>query len=272
MTDEKKTRTYEKRIIIDADIEDVWKALTEAEEITRWFSTEANVKPGEGGEIYLAWNDDFKGSSQISVWDPPNHLQTIETREAWQASDPESPGAGTMGRPVQLSLDYHLSTEKGKTVLRLVHSGFGQGKEWDDEFDAIKRGWGTMLLNLQKYSSQYVGHQARHLWHQFKSEKSIQAYWTQLLEFFKLPAEQVSEGLEAIHPLNSGKGAVDVHLEKMELGLTFASDSQLLRFSAYDTPEGSLFWVDLLYYGDSAPSADQHFTAFTEKCNSLLGN
>lgn len=36
---------------IEAPIERVWRALTEAAELERWFPLEARVEPGEGGSI-----------------------------------------------------------------------------------------------------------------------------------------------------------------------------------------------------------------------------
>lgn len=45
----KKERRIEKEIEINAPLEDVWKALTDANELARWFPLEARVTPGPGG-------------------------------------------------------------------------------------------------------------------------------------------------------------------------------------------------------------------------------
>ena len=47
----KGTRTQQHEIVIDAPLEAVWKAITDAEELTRWFVEEAKVVPGVGGTI-----------------------------------------------------------------------------------------------------------------------------------------------------------------------------------------------------------------------------
>ena len=39
----KATRTQQHEIVIDAPLEAVWKAITDAEELTRWFVQEASV-------------------------------------------------------------------------------------------------------------------------------------------------------------------------------------------------------------------------------------
>lgn len=51
----------------------VWRALTEAEELTRWFPLQARVTPGEGGEIWMSWNGhaDRPGSCGGELGRPP---------------------------------------------------------------------------------------------------------------------------------------------------------------------------------------------------------
>jgi uncharacterized protein YndB with AHSA1/START domain len=53
-----KTQIIEKQIDIASSAESVWKALTNAEELKRWFPLEARVEPGKGGKI-RAWNLSF---------------------------------------------------------------------------------------------------------------------------------------------------------------------------------------------------------------------
>jgi hypothetical protein len=38
----------------------------------------------------------------------------------------------------------------GVTRLRLVHSGFGPGSAWDDEFEGSKTGWAEFLKKLKE--------------------------------------------------------------------------------------------------------------------------
>lgn len=50
----KDNRTVEKQIEIAAAPETVWRALTEAEEITRWYAPKAETTPGVGGRLFLS--------------------------------------------------------------------------------------------------------------------------------------------------------------------------------------------------------------------------
>jgi uncharacterized protein YndB with AHSA1/START domain len=53
--EEPKKERREKEIEIAVPIEEVWKALTDANELARWFPLEARVTPGLGGKIFVSW-------------------------------------------------------------------------------------------------------------------------------------------------------------------------------------------------------------------------
>ena len=40
------SRFIEKTVVVDSPVDVVWHALTDAEELTRWFPVDARVKPG----------------------------------------------------------------------------------------------------------------------------------------------------------------------------------------------------------------------------------
>jgi uncharacterized protein YndB with AHSA1/START domain len=129
------TRSHETRIEIAAPIEDVWKALTEASEIARWFAPNIKVEPGVGGTFLADWGPGIEWKTAIEVWEPNRHLRLAETRE-----QPE---------PCPLLQDYFLEAEGGKTVLRLVHSGFGTSAEWDNEYEGTRGGWPVCFFRLK---------------------------------------------------------------------------------------------------------------------------
>lgn len=143
------TRTIEKKIEINAPIEAVWKTLAEAEEIARWFSLEASVTPGVGGNILWSWGEGMDWSSNIEIWEPNRHLRATYDK-------PPSLAAGKLP-PQRLVMDFYLETQGGKTVLRVVHSGFGITADWDEEYDGVGRGWTTELQSLRHYLENHRG-------------------------------------------------------------------------------------------------------------------
>ena len=117
------SRTIETQIEIDAPVDAVWAALSESEELANWFPIKARVKPGAGGSVWSWWADDMQWESPIAAWEPNRHMRVV-----WL-----EPGEyGEMKVPFQIAVDYTLETRAGKTVLRLVHSGFSTDTAWDN--------------------------------------------------------------------------------------------------------------------------------------------
>ncbi|MDZ7637747.1 MAG: SRPBCC domain-containing protein [Bryobacterales bacterium] len=137
-------RSHEFTVELNASADDVWRALSEAAELIKWFAPEARVEPGEGGKIYLSWGPGMEGASEISAWKPGEHLGT-----RMPAGSPEAPR-------VQ-AVDYYIENRDGRTVLRLVHSGFSADAKFDDEFESTHHGWLTFLAMLRHAVEQKAG-------------------------------------------------------------------------------------------------------------------
>jgi len=157
MTTKTDTRTHNFELAINASPEDVWKALTDGIELARWFPNKASVTPGVGGTIRLEWTDFISGEEKILAWDPPRHLKT-----SWPSAQGED--------APQLAVDYFIESKGGKTVLRLVHSGFTTSPEWDQEYDSTKRGWRHELRGLRHYLENHRGRDRRTSWVRAKAD------------------------------------------------------------------------------------------------------
>jgi uncharacterized protein YndB with AHSA1/START domain len=134
------SRVVEKTVTIDAPPDVVWRALTEADELTRWFPVDARVKPGLGGSIWLSWGGGIEGEAPITGWESGRHLQWTEARGA-----------------VKIAVDFHLEAKGGTTVVRLVQSGFGDGPDWDEEFHMVDGGWSYFMQHLRWYLERHRG-------------------------------------------------------------------------------------------------------------------
>lgn len=134
-------RRIERTLSLDAPVDAVWKALTDATELMRWFPMRARVVPGAGGLIHMQWDETYDAESRIEIWEPNHHL-----RIGFPHHD-----------PVLLATDYHLESEKGQTVLRVVTSGFGEGADWDDWYAGVGAGWDFELYGLRHYLEHHRG-------------------------------------------------------------------------------------------------------------------
>ena len=149
MSQEPTTRSHETTMEIAAPPETVWKGITEASEIVRWFAPEARVEPGEGGSYFISWGPGMEGTSRITIWEPERHLQVVEDRKFGGPREGGGDGTEKGGEPAQIMVDYYLEAKGGSTVLRLVHSGFGVSADWDNEFESTHYGWMMFLRNLR---------------------------------------------------------------------------------------------------------------------------
>ena len=147
--EDRKTRSQIHEIIIDAPIEAVWKAITDGEELTRWFVESASVEPGVGGTIEISWGGPEKGRSRIEVWEPNRTL-----RVALRPFDGGKALPADMGPIID---EYTIEQRDGKTVLRLVSSGIPASPDWDGFYDGTNSGWPSFFRALRHYLEHHRG-------------------------------------------------------------------------------------------------------------------
>ncbi|HYI12462.1 MAG TPA: SRPBCC domain-containing protein [Thermoanaerobaculia bacterium] len=133
-----KEKTVEAEITIAADPDAVWRAITEGEQLKQWFSTDARVRPGVGGGMWMSFGEGMDWETPITLWEPGRHLRT------------EDPA------PSKLAVDYYIEGKGGETVVRLVHSGFA-ADAWDDELETLDGGWRAFLAALKNYLERHAG-------------------------------------------------------------------------------------------------------------------
>ena len=148
----KEGRTFVRELEIKAPKEAVWKALSEAAELTRWFAPRAKINGPEGGEVSWQWTNDIIWPQKIEQWREGERLLTVY----------DSPVDDGKGGKVPLFVDFQIKGKGGTTTLRLVQSGFGPEADFDEEFDGISSGWVIELRSLQLYLEHHLG-QARQL-------------------------------------------------------------------------------------------------------------
>jgi uncharacterized protein YndB with AHSA1/START domain len=183
----KETRSIEREVFIEADPERVWHALTDAEEIVKWFALKAETQPGVGGYISLSW--DLKAVEpdrcHILEWDPGKHLLMT-----WR----DAPG-GDNELPVEIT----LIRRQGGTLLRLVHSGFLSDASWDEEYESHGRGWSYELRSLKYYLERQFGRSRQYVLQRFPLHGDRGATWSDVVGpsgAFAVGSDDLPEGAE----------------------------------------------------------------------------
>ena len=93
-------------------------------------------------------------------------------------------------------VEYTLEARGGKTVLRLVHSGFAKGGDWEDElFGGTERGWRYELRSLRHYLERHAGRDRVVAWPRAPVRGTAAEAWRRLLGREGLVREGRIEGL-----------------------------------------------------------------------------
>lgn len=229
------TRSHETRAEIDAPIEMVWKAITHARDIERWFAPKMSVEPQVGGAVIADWGPGVEWKTVIEVWEPNRHLRLVETRDRALSASPVT----EMLEPCRLVQDYYLESQGGKTIVRLVHSGFGTSEAWDTEFEGTRGGWAACFVRLKQ---------------------SLEAHRNDDVRNRSIPWH--CAGVNAAAGMKRLEAAIPGPFEEMQraryevCGLLPALNGSVLTISVQPSPLGSSAYIELLLYAVSGAQAD----------------
>jgi uncharacterized protein YndB with AHSA1/START domain len=140
------TRSIELEVEVTGTPEEVWEAVATGPGISSWYvPTTVEEKLGGATTSSFGPTDEMQVAGRVTAWDPPRRI-VFE-------------GDGVEGG---LAFEWLVEARDGGTcVVRLVNSGFGQGSEWDGEYDGMTEGWKLFMHNLQLHRSHFAGRHAR---------------------------------------------------------------------------------------------------------------
>jgi uncharacterized protein YndB with AHSA1/START domain len=122
---------------IESPPERVFQALTNAEELTRWFASSAESDPRTGGDFVLRF--EFDDESQ-------NHMYSGQYEQVTPGELVRYPWNGAFGAT---TVEFSLRPSDGGTEVRLSHSGWGE--EAAETRERHDQGWRFFLDNLERY-------------------------------------------------------------------------------------------------------------------------
>ena len=132
------TPAIEKTIQLEASPERVWRAISEADEITAWFPKTIQWDQQIGNEGWFGWPDHGRYAVAIERFEPPRFL-------AWRwARQPDKPLAETDTTLVEWTL---TPREGGGTTLYLKETGF-KTEELRQDNDS---GWDAELGEMLEF-------------------------------------------------------------------------------------------------------------------------
>ena len=145
-----RTRGFAHRIDIAAGAPIVWKTLTSTDAMRKWCSPDAQITAREGGLLRASVDRVAELEAHIDVLLPERRMRIIYLPSA------ELPQDGST-----LIADFILDdSDPGKTILRLLGSGFPVGAEWDALYLRLRTGWERASARLKVLVEQTVAEQA----------------------------------------------------------------------------------------------------------------
>lgn len=127
-------RLAEHEIVLDAEIEQVYRHLTTVEGLLRWMAVEAEVEAVPGGRLQWTHENGATMVGRFIELDPPHRLVFAY---GWKDD--------LMGVPPEsTTVEIDLEEDSGRTTLRLLHRSIPA-----DVIEDHHRGWVFFLSRLQ---------------------------------------------------------------------------------------------------------------------------
>jgi len=237
------SRFVEMVVEVPGTPEAVWAAMATGPGISCWF-TPTTVEERVGGTITFELGPGMESSGQITTWEPPCQL-AYEERDWMEGAPP-------------LATEVHIEAKDGGVcVMRMVHSLFASGGDWDDQLESMENGWPPFLTILREYMEHYRNLPCTSARLLAKSLQPEADTWDRLQAAFGL------EGLAIDQPFQSIPSAgVRLGGSVMQLGTAQCPHQAMLRLDepgqgfvtlgAYTWGGEVLASASFYFYGDEA--------------------
>lgn len=140
----RKRAPIELEVEVEGSPEEVWRAIATGPGISSWYVPHV-VEEREGGRATASFGPGMDVDGSVAAWEPP--------RRVVFDGGPDDDG---------LAFEWLIEAKSASTcIVRLVNSGFIEGGEWDDYYDAMTEGWQIFLANLALHCKHFAGQSAR---------------------------------------------------------------------------------------------------------------
>jgi uncharacterized protein YndB with AHSA1/START domain len=142
--------SIEREVVIDAPVDRVWKLVTEAEHLGRWFGdagAEVDLRPG--GAMELRWAQHRASRGRVEAVEPPRLF-------VFRWAPYEDPSGVDPTDDNSTRVEFTLTEEGDGTRLRVVESGFESlvtsEEQRQKNLEDNTEGWRLELAELQDYA------------------------------------------------------------------------------------------------------------------------
>jgi len=152
--------TVEREILIEAAPEVVWSVITEPEQISQWFSDDADIEGRPGADGSLTWKPGGRGGEKdVDLVVPIRVVDAEPFRRfsfRWNHPDGASPDESNSAL-----VEFSLIEEAGGTRLKVVESGIDLVTDGETSraryIEEHGHGWGKHFGELRDYVASKPG-------------------------------------------------------------------------------------------------------------------
>ncbi|MFH1312320.1 MAG: SRPBCC domain-containing protein [Candidatus Eisenbacteria bacterium] len=148
MDAEGRDRVIQDEVVVEAGLDAVWDAWTTSEGIKSFFAPACSIDLRVDGAYEMLFDPGAepgsRGGEGVRIlaiepktmlsftWNAPPHLANVRKQWTHVVIRLEAAGAG-------------------RTRVRMIHDGWGEGEEWDQAFEYFTRAWKQMVLPRLRY-------------------------------------------------------------------------------------------------------------------------
>ncbi|MFO0954894.1 MAG: SRPBCC domain-containing protein [Isosphaeraceae bacterium] len=126
---------------VPGTVEQVWAAIATGEGVSSWF---VPTEKREDGTVVSSFGPGMESVARQTAWDPPRRFAAESS-----VGGPDAP---------KMATEWTLETRDGGTcVVRVVHSLFASNDDWDNQLEAIEKGWPDYFAILSLYLKHFAG-------------------------------------------------------------------------------------------------------------------
>jgi uncharacterized protein YndB with AHSA1/START domain len=143
--DENGKRWVAMEVEVPGTPEDVWEAIATGRGVSSWFvKTRFEPEAGTPAQVISDFGPGMEAIAQVTQWQPPHRFVA------------ESKDLGEDGPKV--ATEWTVEARAGGTcVVRLVHSLFADGEQWDNQLESWEQGWPWFFQILRLYLGHFRG-------------------------------------------------------------------------------------------------------------------
>ena len=195
---------------------------------------------------------------RVAVWEPPRRICF-------------DGGEGVDGLAFEWTVE---PAGEDRCRVQLVNTGFGQGNEWDAQYDAMVEGWGLFMSNLRMHLEHFGGQTAVSVLPTAMGASSRDEQWAGLTTAMGISsAPEMGERIAASSPdapplagtvVEAGQYRIALLLDEPAAGTAFVA------VESFGEHAGASVWL-YLYGADGAEAAERDGPLWQDWLTGALG-